>query len=575
MRSPLTAKMCVAAIIIAPCGSGISPAQDYAGNVNSYPDHQPGYDCGGDYQDSSLDDGCQTCQKQPGLFSRGLFSKWLNGNSCLDGNCGTCSNCRSGRLKDRIGNWQTGCDGSCGGGCDGSCGGGCDQCADQTGMITGGMAGPDIQAGSCGCKKCRLANLKQKFAGVPVACDGNCGGGCDQCVTGKRLMNHSKFGQGIPRGPATGLTMFSKGSLCKGKGCRGCDQCQRGGLMSRIANANASSDCGCDECQQASRMSRFASANTACDGSCGGGCDQCQHGGLMSRIANAHASSDCGCDECQQASRMSRFASANNACDGSCGGGCDQCQRGGLMSRIANANASSDCGCDQCQQASRMSRFASANNSCDGSCGGGCDQCASRQGRLNKGLFARNTTPLNPLGMTRMADASSCQGSDCVGCTTCQGAAPASNAASATPVAFLADRGRGFGCQDGSCGGRFSDGSGRGRGDRALGPRDMGFGPIGNGRSGLGRGTAGMNEGSSGLLGIGRGRGTAGCGRGGCGTGGRLCGACGQGLAGEIPHTAQAPYPGFGGQAPTYAYPYYTTRGPRDFLQDNPPSIGW
>jgi hypothetical protein len=24
----------------------------------------------------------------------------------------------------------------------------------------------------------------------------------------------------------------------------------------------------------------------------------------------------------------------------------------------------------------------------------------------------------------------------------------------------------------------------------------------------------------------------------------------------------------------TYAYPYYTTRGPRDFLLDNPPTIG-
>ncbi len=29
-----------------------------------------------------------------------------------------------------------------------------------------------------------------------------------------------------------------------------------------------------------------------------------------------------------------------------------------------------------------------------------------------------------------------------------------------------------------------------------------------------------------------------------------------------------------GPQTPTYSYPYYTTRGPRDFLADNPPSIG-
>jgi hypothetical protein len=29
-----------------------------------------------------------------------------------------------------------------------------------------------------------------------------------------------------------------------------------------------------------------------------------------------------------------------------------------------------------------------------------------------------------------------------------------------------------------------------------------------------------------------------------------------------------------GPATPTYAYPYYTTRAPRDFLLDNPPSIG-
>jgi hypothetical protein len=29
-----------------------------------------------------------------------------------------------------------------------------------------------------------------------------------------------------------------------------------------------------------------------------------------------------------------------------------------------------------------------------------------------------------------------------------------------------------------------------------------------------------------------------------------------------------------GPPAPSYAYPYYTTRGPRDFFLDNPPSIG-
>tara|TARA_B100000405_G_scaffold200757_1_gene140849 strand:+ start:44 stop:322 length:279 start_codon:yes stop_codon:yes gene_type:complete len=52
------------------------------------------------------------------------------------------------------------------------------------------------------------------------------------------------------------------------------------------------------------------------------------------------------------------------------------------------------------------------------------------------------------------------------------------------------------------------------------------------------------------------------------------------------PASAQAPAPQHGypnnqmlqnaqpAQAGTYAYPYYTTRSPRDFLQSNPPSIG-
>lgn len=36
----------------------------------------------------------------------------------------------------------------------------------------------------------------------------------------------------------------------------------------------------------------------------------------------------------------------------------------------------------------------------------------------------------------------------------------------------------------------------------------------------------------------------------------------------------RAPEEPRGPQTGTYAYPYYTTRGPRDFLRNNPPSIG-
>ena len=88
--------------------------------------------------------------------------------------------------------------------------------------------------------------------------------------------------------------------------------------------------------------------------------------------------------------------------------------------------------------------------------------------------------------------------------------------------------------------------------------------------------------------------GAIGCGRLGCGARGgscrsgscnardRLAGARGRfghtkPSGGTIPHTAAPPTfnggPG-GGGVPQFVYPYYTTRGPRDFLNTNPPSIG-
>ena len=140
---------------------------------------------------------------------------------------------------------------------------------------------------------------------------------------------------------------------------------------------------------------------------------------------------------------------------------------------------------------------------------------------------------------------------------------------------------------------------------RLLGGGVLGGGPLSGGGVGKLRGI-GLGGGSAGL----------GCGRFGCGRSGKLCMGClaksrfgglGGGLGGgrlhggrlhggglhgagglggagghtkpyggEIPHTSA--YPGTGGgagQAPQYVYPYYTTRGPRDFLMSNPPSIGY
>jgi hypothetical protein len=55
------------------------------------------------------------------------------------------------------------------------------------------------------------------------------------------------------------------------------------------------------------------------------------------------------------------------------------------------------------------------------------------------------------------------------------------------------------------------------------------------------------------------------------------CGLCCGPCAGICPNGGSYPeYPAFNPGPPTgqVAYPYYTTRGPRDFLMKNPPSIG-
>jgi hypothetical protein len=86
----------------------------------------------------------------------------------------------------------------------------------------------------------------------------------------------------------------------------------------------------------------------------------------------------------------------------------------------------------------------------------------------------------------------------------------------------------------------------------------------------------GCNSGCKGLIGR--------LANGGCGPGGGgLCGGCngsGCGMCGGCglcPNGQTYPeYPTFNQGPPVgqVAYPYYTTRGPRDFLRNNPPTIG-
>jgi len=92
---------------------------------------------------------------------------------------------------------------------------------------------------------------------------------------------------------------------------------------------------------------------------------------------------------------------------------------------------------------------------------------------------------------------------------------------------------------------------------------------------------AGCGCGVAGCLG-GHGVGAHGCGGKGCGLAG--CKDCvrgvlqhslGQPYGGAVPHTTPPQAAPPAGRAPTYAYPYYTTRGPRDFLAREPASIGY
>lgn len=148
----------------------------------------------------------------------------------------------------------------------------------------------------------------------------------------------------------------------------------------------------------------------------------------------------------------------------------------------------------------------------------------------------------------------------------------------------------GCGCGDAACGteevggllGKL--GSGCKLGKCKLGGCKLGKCLLGGGAgAGVGAGVAtGLGSGIGGHGIIGGGRIGGGCGLNGCGVGGALCGSCLSKLSGAhnhpyggvVPHTAQVPGNGTG-TAPAYAYPYYTTRGPRDFLMKNPPSIGY
>lgn len=235
---------------------------------------------------------------------------------------------------------------------------------------------------------------------------------------------------------------------------------------------------------------------------------------------------------------------------GGCGPTCTTCETG------CDQGAATDCGCDSCgpklQRPMLMQRLKSRVTSigCN-DCGGAADACGSGVGsRLrNIGSFMSfgdggcdtGCGGSTGLGMGLLDKGSACNTGTCdtgcdSGCDSGKGIMQAGfNLGSRL-------KGRMAGCDDGC-----DDGCGEG----GLSCRNFGGKLI---------------DGS--LLSR-----VKGCGKLGCGLGGGLCNSC-RGSE-PIPHREPGAMGPGAGQIPSYAYPYYTTRAPRDFLMKNPPSIGY
>jgi len=366
------------------------------------------------------------------------------------------------------------------------------------------------------------------------------------------------------------------GSIQGGGACdNNCDRrlFQRRGLF---AGGGLTGACGCD--------GGMATGGCA-DGGMSAGCGVDSGRSLRSRLLGEDSIPR---GPAVGVNRVTRGTYCHSGCNG-----CDDC-RGGLFSGVG-------------QSGGLLNR------------GQGCGSCSSSGIGTGVGFGSRLGSGTGT-GTGTGAGSGSRLGSGIgtgTGCGSCSGSGIGTGAGFGSRLGSGSDTGAGFGSRLGSgslgsgtdtgvgfgsrIASRFAGAGYRdeasglgGRGGRGiLGGGDCPDGSCGNvGRGGLLGRAGGWGAGDDGFAGrpglLGHGHAGMGGHAGGCGPGcGHGCG-CLSGIAagikgvagpsrGQIPHTAQPDYGmnGMGGQAPTYAYPYYTTRAPRDFLQDNPPSIGW
>ena len=219
------------------------------------------------------------------------------------------------------------------------------------------------------------------------------------------------------------------------------------------------------------------------------------------------------------------------------GGGCDSggCSSGACDSGFGSGNSGTSASFSDIDCGPMCGAYLQSGQVASGGCG--CNDC--QMGRSYLGGHVDNLRSALQSRPLAGAFAGPCRGLGatvgCIGCGECGGSA--------------------IGLNHSDTSGPFAGGGGVGFGGGA------GFGGGVGGGCGCGRPGCGGR-----------------CGKGGGGLKGLLSGKSWHPYGGEVPHTSTAQGPaaggGPGGGVPAYAYPYYTTRGPRDFLMSNPPTIG-
>ncbi len=279
-------------------------------------------------------------------------------------------------------------------------------------------------------------------------------------------------------------------------------------------------------------------------------------GGLLSGLGGGCNS---GCGQCCE-------TGCNTGCDSGCG--CES-------SSDCGGNCGNNCGCNNYKRGLFPGPLAS-RMMLKKNCGGRCDEPCNGMGEL--ALFSRGSVRGRMSSMRGQLSGMRVSSDCCDSCGSTDGCDCSSGGLSGGGI--IGGGLRGGGLMNRSRGGLLA--RTEPRWNNACG--DCGQNDCQGGCGGRLRGQmqnrvlGGLLTGKGEVYGMGGRRCGAGCrrcgGRGLCRIGGRFGNPGAEHpYGGQIPHTDGFAGP-HGPVSPTYAYPYYTTRGPRDFFHCHPSTIG-